>query len=170
MLKLAEWAQRIVTLRGGAVELLAEAGWVFEAHMFLGMSIFFVFPFTRLVHVWSGFATVAYLGRPIRWCAAAASASPRVPPLNARHHAPEEPHHAHHHRHRRLRQRTLPVRRASPGPAHTVATINGIALHEPGLPPPGEAALRELAWAELLRQQAVKAGLLPEQRVLTAPP
>jgi nitrate reductase gamma subunit len=64
MLKLAEWAQRIVTLRGGAVELLAEAGWVFKAHMFLGMSIFFVFPFTRLVHVWSGFATVAYLSRP----------------------------------------------------------------------------------------------------------
>lgn len=64
MLKLAEWAQRIVTLRGGAVELLAEAGWVFKAHMFLGMSIFFVFPFTRLVHVWSGFATVAYLARP----------------------------------------------------------------------------------------------------------
>lgn len=64
MLKLAEWAQRIVTLRGGAVELLAEAGWVFKAHMFLGMSIFFVFPFTRLVHVWSGFAAVAYLGRP----------------------------------------------------------------------------------------------------------
>jgi nitrate reductase gamma subunit len=64
MLKLAEWAQRIVTLRGGAVELLAEAGWVFKAHMFLGMSIFFVFPFTRLVHVWSGFAAVAYLARP----------------------------------------------------------------------------------------------------------
>ena len=64
MLKLAEWAQRIVTFRGGAVELLAEAGWVFKAHMFLGMSIFLIFPFTRLVHVWSGFATVAYLARP----------------------------------------------------------------------------------------------------------
>jgi nitrate reductase gamma subunit len=64
MLKLAEWAQRIVTFRGGAVELLAEAGWVFKTHMFLGMSIFLVFPFTRLVHVWSGFATVAYLARP----------------------------------------------------------------------------------------------------------
>ena len=64
MMKLAEWAQRIVTLRGGAVELLAEAGWVFKAHMFLGMSIFLIFPFTRLVHVWSGFATVAYLARP----------------------------------------------------------------------------------------------------------
>ena len=64
MLKLAEWAQRIVTFRGGAVELLADASWVFKAHMFLGMSIFFVFPFTRLVHVWSGFATVGYLARP----------------------------------------------------------------------------------------------------------
>ncbi|MFZ5566474.1 MAG: respiratory nitrate reductase subunit gamma [Pseudomonadota bacterium] len=64
MLKLAEWAQRIVTFRGGAVELLADAGWVFKAHMFLGMSIFLIFPFTRLVHVWSGFATVAYLARP----------------------------------------------------------------------------------------------------------
>jgi nitrate reductase gamma subunit len=32
--------------------------------MFLGMSIFLVFPFTRLVHVWSGFGTLAYLIRP----------------------------------------------------------------------------------------------------------
>jgi nitrate reductase gamma subunit len=64
MLLLAEWAQRIVTFRGGAVELLAEASWVFKAHMFLGMSIFLIFPFTRLVHVWSGFASVTYLLRP----------------------------------------------------------------------------------------------------------
>ena len=64
MLVLAEWAQRIVTFRGGTAELMTEAGWVFKAHMFLGMSIFLIFPFTRLVHVWSGFATVAYLARP----------------------------------------------------------------------------------------------------------
>ena len=64
MLKLAEWAQRIVTFRGGGVELLAEASWIFKAHMFLGMSIFFIFPFTRLVHVWSGFGTLAYVVRP----------------------------------------------------------------------------------------------------------
>ncbi len=56
MLKLAEWSQRIVTFRGGAVELLAEAGWVFKAHMFLGMTLIQVFPFTRLVHISSGFA------------------------------------------------------------------------------------------------------------------
>ena len=64
MMKLAEWAQRIVTFRSGAPELLAEASWVFKAHMFLGMSIFVIFPFTRLVHVWSGFGTLAYVVRP----------------------------------------------------------------------------------------------------------
>lgn len=64
MMRLAEWAQRIVTWRTGAPEMLAGAGWVFKAHMFLGMSIFLVFPFTRLVHVWSGFGAVAYLLRP----------------------------------------------------------------------------------------------------------
>ena len=64
MINLAEWAQRVVTFRSGGVELLADASWVFKAHMFLGMSLFLIFPFTRLVHVWSGFATVAYLRRP----------------------------------------------------------------------------------------------------------
>ncbi len=64
MLKLAEWAQRIVTFRTGAPQLLAEAGWIFKMHMFLGMSIFLIFPFTRLVHVWSGFGAAAYLFRP----------------------------------------------------------------------------------------------------------
>ena len=64
MMVLAEWGQRIVTFRGGAAELLIGAGWIFKMHMFLGMSIFLIFPFTRLVHVWSGFGAVAYLVRP----------------------------------------------------------------------------------------------------------
>lgn len=64
MLILAEWAQRIVTFRAGAPELLAGVSWVFKAHIVLGMSIFFIFPFTRLVHVWSGFGAAAYLLRP----------------------------------------------------------------------------------------------------------
>ena len=63
MLLLAEWAQRIVTFRGNAAELPAGAGWVFKTHLFLGMTIFLVFPFTRLVHVWSGFAATTYLVR-----------------------------------------------------------------------------------------------------------
>lgn len=64
MLVLAEWAQRIVTFRPGTAELMADIGWVFKTHMVLGMTIFLIFPFTRLVHVWSGFASVAYLWRP----------------------------------------------------------------------------------------------------------
>ena len=64
MIRLAEWAQHIVTFRAGAPELLVGVGPVFKLHMFLGMSIFLIFPFTRLVHVWSGFGTVAYLVRP----------------------------------------------------------------------------------------------------------
>ena len=64
MLKLADWAQHIATFQAGAPDLLNDASWVFKLHMFLGMSIFLIFPFTRLVHVWSGFGTVVYLVRP----------------------------------------------------------------------------------------------------------
>jgi nitrate reductase gamma subunit len=64
MLLLAGWAQRIVTFHGDAAEMLSTVSWVFKLHMFLGMSLFLVFPFTRMVHVWSGFASIAYLMRP----------------------------------------------------------------------------------------------------------
>lgn len=64
MVVLAEWAQRIVTFRPGAAELVAGTSWVFKLHMVLGMTVFLVLPFTRLVHVWSGFATIGYLLRP----------------------------------------------------------------------------------------------------------
>ena len=64
MLVLAEWAQRIVTLRGGAADLIAGVDPIFKLHIVLGMTIFLVFPFSRLVHIWS--APVGYLGRPYR--------------------------------------------------------------------------------------------------------
>ncbi len=64
MLRLSLWAQRIVTFRSGAAEAIVDAPWVFKAHLILGMTIFLVFPFTRLVHIWSGFGSVAYLFRP----------------------------------------------------------------------------------------------------------
>lgn len=64
MLRLAGWAQYIVTFQPGAVTLLSEVGWIFKLHMFLGMTIFLIFPFTRLVHVWSGFGVITYLFRP----------------------------------------------------------------------------------------------------------
>ncbi len=62
MLLLAEWAQRIVTFRSNAAELVADVHWVFKLHLFLGMTLFLIFPFSRLVHIWS--VPIWYLGRP----------------------------------------------------------------------------------------------------------
>ncbi len=64
MLRLAGWAQHLLTFRSGGVDLLNDVHWVFKVHMVLGMTIFLIFPFTRLVHIWSGFASLAYLQRP----------------------------------------------------------------------------------------------------------
>ncbi len=50
----------------------------------------------------------------------------------------------------------------------TIASINGITLHAAGKRP-DEETLRELAYTEVLRQHAVKAGLLPRKAVLEAP-
>lgn len=63
MVKLMHWAQHIVTFRGGAASYLADVNFLFKLHIFMGMTFFFIFPFTRMVHVWSGFASVGYLGR-----------------------------------------------------------------------------------------------------------
>lgn len=64
MLKLMTWAQHLVTFRGDAPAFITEVSTVFKVHMFMGMTLFAIFPFTRLVHVWSGFASVGYLVRP----------------------------------------------------------------------------------------------------------
>lgn len=61
MLVLAEWAQRIVTFRGGAAELVAGTDMVFQVHLVLGLTIVLLAPFSRLVHVWS--APLSYLVR-----------------------------------------------------------------------------------------------------------
>jgi len=63
MLILSSYLQGIVTFQPNA-EMLASIAWPFKVHMVLGMTIFLLFPFSRLVHVWSGFGTVAYLFRP----------------------------------------------------------------------------------------------------------
>ncbi|MEW6644912.1 MAG: respiratory nitrate reductase subunit gamma [Pseudomonadota bacterium] len=62
MVKFMTWAQGILTLRPSAAAYVADVHPVFQAHLLLGMTLFLVFPFTRLVHVWS--APVWYLGRP----------------------------------------------------------------------------------------------------------
>jgi nitrate reductase gamma subunit len=61
MLVLSEWVQHVVTFRGGDAELLAGVAWPYRLHLVLGMTLFLVFPFSRLVHIWS--APVGYLFR-----------------------------------------------------------------------------------------------------------
>ena len=61
MVKFMTWAQGVLTLQGDAWMQVADVNPIFKAHLFLGMTIFLVFPFTRLVHVWS--APIWYLGR-----------------------------------------------------------------------------------------------------------
>jgi len=53
MVALANWAQHIMTFRSGAADYILHEPWVFKAHLFLGLSIFVIFPFTRLVHMLS---------------------------------------------------------------------------------------------------------------------
>lgn len=53
MMKLVGWAQSIVTFQGGASTHLDGVAFIFRVHLVLGMTIFLLFPFTRLVHVWS---------------------------------------------------------------------------------------------------------------------
>lgn len=63
MVQLANWAQHIVTLRSGAADFIVTVHPIYKVHLFFGMTVFVLFPFSRLVHVWSGFAAVGYLTR-----------------------------------------------------------------------------------------------------------
>lgn len=61
MEKFMAWALGVVTLRPDVADLVRDAHLLFKVHLFLGLTIFLVFPFTRLVHIWS--VPVWYLGR-----------------------------------------------------------------------------------------------------------
>jgi nitrate reductase gamma subunit len=63
MVLLMTWAQHVVTFRGDAAGFIEVAPLIFKLHLFMGMSLFVIFPFTRLVHVWSGFGAVTYVAR-----------------------------------------------------------------------------------------------------------
>ncbi|GFO71218.1 nitrate reductase gamma subunit [Bathymodiolus japonicus methanotrophic gill symbiont] len=61
MVALAEWVQSMLALNSQP-EYLAGVGFIYKLHLFLGMSVFFLFPFSRLVHVWS--MPLGYMFRP----------------------------------------------------------------------------------------------------------
>jgi len=61
MLALSKWCQDIATFQFGASHNLMNVPVIYEIHIILGMTIFLIFPFTRLVHIWS--APAQYLVR-----------------------------------------------------------------------------------------------------------
>ena len=65
MVLLGTWAQRILTLQPvAAAQAIEHTHIIYKLHVFLGLTIFLVFPFTRLVHIISGFAIpFKYLAR-----------------------------------------------------------------------------------------------------------
>lgn len=62
MVQLSHWAQGVVTFRSDAASHLEGVGFVFKAHIFLGLTLFVAFPFSRLVHIWS--VPIGYAVRP----------------------------------------------------------------------------------------------------------
>ncbi|MBL3600510.1 MAG: respiratory nitrate reductase subunit gamma [gamma proteobacterium endosymbiont of Lamellibrachia anaximandri] len=60
MIALTEYVKSIATLSVDP-SLLKDVSPIFKTHMFFGMTVFLIFPFTRLVHVWS--VPVTYLTR-----------------------------------------------------------------------------------------------------------
>ena len=62
MTKFMHWASGIFTFDGAAASYIEDVNILFKLHIFLGLTIFLVFPFTRLVHMLS--APVRYLWRP----------------------------------------------------------------------------------------------------------
>lgn len=61
MTKLMYWAQSIFTFNPAATSYMYGVGFIFKLHIFVGLTIFLVFPFTRLVHMLS--APIRYIWR-----------------------------------------------------------------------------------------------------------
>lgn len=62
MMMFIGWAQAVVYFGPDPAGWLEGASWVIKTHVLLGLTIFLLFPFTRLVHIIS--APVRYLWRP----------------------------------------------------------------------------------------------------------
>ncbi|MEZ5669670.1 MAG: respiratory nitrate reductase subunit gamma [Alphaproteobacteria bacterium] len=62
MVKFMSWARGIYTFDLDAAGYIADVSPVFKLHLFLGLTIFLLFPFTRLVHMLS--VPLRYIWRP----------------------------------------------------------------------------------------------------------
>lgn len=61
MQQLSKWAQGIVFLQNNPAQYMEGIHFIYKMHIFLGITIFVIFPFTRLVHIWS--APLEYINR-----------------------------------------------------------------------------------------------------------
>lgn len=62
MKDLMTWSRNLLTFRPAeAIGYMSGMHWIYKAHVFLGITLFVFFPFSRLVHIWS--VPVGYLGR-----------------------------------------------------------------------------------------------------------
>ena len=65
MVRFMTWSQSVVLLNLNAWAMVVDVHWLYKAHIFLGLLITILFPFTRLVHMISGFAApFRFLLRP----------------------------------------------------------------------------------------------------------
>lgn len=62
MLRFMSWAQGVLTFDPNAPAQIKEVAIVYKLHIVLGLTLFLITPFTRLVHIWS--APVWFLMRP----------------------------------------------------------------------------------------------------------
>ena len=62
MLRFMNWAQGVLTLDPAAPQSIQDVALVYKLHIILGLTLFLITPFTRLVHIWS--APIWFLMRP----------------------------------------------------------------------------------------------------------
>jgi nitrate reductase gamma subunit len=62
--QLTDYVKGVVTFQPNIANLLVDVPLTYQVHIALGFTIFLITPFTRMVHIWSGFASIAYLIRP----------------------------------------------------------------------------------------------------------
>ena len=61
LVQLGHYFQHLVILQGDAISYLAGVHWIVHLHLFFGLTLILVFPFTRLVHMLS--LPLSYIGR-----------------------------------------------------------------------------------------------------------
>ncbi len=62
MLRFMSWAQGVLTFDPNAPQQIKDVALVYKLHIILGLTLFLITPFTRLVHIWS--APIWFLLRP----------------------------------------------------------------------------------------------------------